>query len=255
MRTIVLTVLAGMTLTASVAYADTDQLLVCVQRDGGVRLLQPGRSCRHDEYMLRLNLRGPQGPKGDVGLQGPAGPKGAVGAQGPVGPQGPQGIPGPAGPAAGLADFPLPLVVDANGIEIGVATDPYSGAVMHRVGADAVTLWMSTTGGARSEDEGIDFYYSTADCSGPRYLTTAFASGLSHAGFVHNGVLFYTRTPDPLGTVQVPVGSYEHYNAHEDAMQPGVCSELPAGTTASVGPAIAVNDPALAQMALPLRLK
>ena len=73
MRRIVLTVLAGMTLTASAAYADTDQLLVCVQRNGDVRLLLPGRSCRHDESLLRLNVRGPQGPKGDVGPQGPKG--------------------------------------------------------------------------------------------------------------------------------------------------------------------------------------
>jgi hypothetical protein len=114
---------------------------------------------------------------------------------------------------------------------------------------------MSTTGGARSEEDPIDFYYATPDCSGPRYVTTAFASGFSHAGFVHNRVLFYTRTPDPLGTVQAPVGSYEHYNAHEDAMQPGVCNQLADGTTASVGLAITVNDPALANMALPLRIK
>lgn len=281
MRTSVLTVLAGMTLTATMAYADNDQLRVCVQRDGDVRLLLPGRSCRSDEFTLPLNFRGPQGPKGDTGPQGPAGPKGAVGPQGPqgvagpqgpkgvAGPQGPQGVPGAKGPAGvagapgaagalgpiGPAGLAAPLVVDANGTEIGVATDPYGGAVMRRAGLDAVTLWMSTTGGARSEGEALDFYYTTPDCSGTRYISTAFSSGFSHAGFVHNGVLFYTRTPDPMGTVQVPLLSYEHYNAHEDAMQPGVCSGLDAGTTASVGVAIAVNDPALANMALPLRIK
>jgi collagen triple helix repeat protein len=287
MRTIVLTVFAGTFLTATMAYADVDQLRLCIQRDGDVRLLLPGSSCRTNELTIPLNIRGPQGPKGDQGPQGPDGAKGAAGLQGkdgaagpqgpqgaaglqgkdgaagpqgpqgPAGPQGPQGPQGPAGPTGptGPAGYGAALVVDANGTEIGVATDPYSGAVMHRVGDDAVTLWMSTTGGARSEEDPIDFYYATPDCSGPRYVTTAFASGFSHAGYVHNGVLFYTRTPDPLGTVQAPVGSYEHYNAHEDAMQPGVCNQLADGTTASVGLAITVNDPALANMALPLRIK
>ena len=216
MRTIVLTVLAGMTLTATMAYADSDQLRVCVQRDGDVRLLLPGRSCRFDEFTLPLNVRGPQGPKGDAGpqgpkgaggQQGPAGPQGVAGPRGLIGPQGPQGIPGPAG---NPAEFPLPLVIDANGIEIGVATDPLNGWVMRRVGSDVVGFAASPNG-PWSELEPIEFFYTTTDCSGPRYLDTWYAGGLAYVAHIHNRVLFYTKTLDPYGLVQLPVGSSERF--------------------------------------------
>lgn len=48
-----------------------------------------------------VNIRGPQGLKGDTGAQGPqgdAGSTGATGATGPTGPTGPQGAQGPTGP-------------------------------------------------------------------------------------------------------------------------------------------------------------
>jgi hypothetical protein len=75
-----------------------------------------------------------------------------------------------------------------------------------------------------------------------------------------------TRCPPPessdppqdagsVRTVAEAISSYETFNAHEDARQPGVCAQLAEGTTASVGPAIAVNDPVLANMALPLRIR
>jgi hypothetical protein len=252
-----------MTLTASAAYADTDQLLVCVQRNGDVRLLLPGRSCRHDESLLRLNVRGPQGPKGDVGPQGPkgvvgpqgpAGAQGVAGPQGAVGPQGPQGIPGPAGAGADLADFPLPLVVDANGTEIGVATDPVNGGVMRRLGADVVGFAASANG-PWSELETIEFLHTSDDCSGPRYLDTWFAGGLAYVAHIHNGVIFYTRTLDPFGLVQLQVGSSERFAPGENATQPGVCTVLAPGTMRSAGPLETVNDPAISGMRAPLHIK
>src|SRR5262245_15098972 len=227
MRTTVLTVLAGIFLTTSIAHAD-DRVRLCVQRDGDVRVVLYGASCRPNESTLSLNLRGPEGPKGDTGPQGPAGPQGAVGPQGPEGPQGPQGpqglqgLQGPAGPA-GNADFPPPVVVDANGTEIGVATDPLNGAVMRRVGNDTVTFSASPNG-PWSELESIEFFYTTPDCSGPRYIDTWYAGGLAYVGHIHNGVLFYTKTLDPFGVVQVPVGSSERFDAGQDATQPGVCN-------------------------------
>ena len=44
-----------------------------------------------------VNIKGPQGPKGDTGAQGPKGDTGAVGPQGEKGEQGPQGPAGPQG--------------------------------------------------------------------------------------------------------------------------------------------------------------
>jgi len=248
------------------AYADNDQLRICVQRDGDVRLLLPGRSCRSDEFTLPLNLRGPQGPKGDAG---PQGPKGAVGPQGlpglrgliglegpagPQGPQGPQGIPGPAGPAGNPSEFPLPLVVDANGVEIGVATDPVNGGVIRRVGADVVGFAASPNG-LWSELETIEFLHTSDDCSGPRYIDTWYAGGLAYVAHIHNGVIFYTRTLDPYGVVQLQVGSSERFGPGEDATQPGVCNVLGTGTTRSAGPLEMVHDPAISGLRAPLRIK
>lgn len=44
-----------------------------------------------------VNIKGPQGPKGDTGAQGPKGDTGAIGPQGEKGEQGPQGPAGPQG--------------------------------------------------------------------------------------------------------------------------------------------------------------
>src|SRR5262249_19688900 len=95
MCTVRMVLLAFFTLTATAAYADTDQIRVCITREGDVRPLLPGRSCRAHEFALTLNLRGPEGPKGD---KGDTGAQGAPGPTGPQGPAGPQGVAGPTGP-------------------------------------------------------------------------------------------------------------------------------------------------------------
>lgn len=51
-----------------------------------------------------VNIRGPDGPKGDTGPQGPAGPKGDTGDTGPAGPKGDTGDVGPAGPKGDTGD-------------------------------------------------------------------------------------------------------------------------------------------------------
>src|SRR6267143_813404 len=263
MRMTLLTVLAGITLTATIASADTDHLRVCVQRDGDVRLLLPGKACRANEVLLVWNLRGPQGPKGDTGPQGPTGAQGAPGSQGPQGPagpqglqgtqglQGPQGVAGPAGPVDASSLYTLP-VVDALGTEIGVATDPFSGIVMRRANLDTVIFFASPNGPYGGP---IDFYHMAPDCSDSRYLPTSFARGLAYYAQVHKGVMFYTKTLDPDGTVQVPIGAVEHVGENDDATQPGVCTPSVGSSTASLGPAEAVADPVIAGLTPPLRVK
>src|SRR5262245_29374875 len=137
--------LAFFTLAATAAYAETDQIRVCINREGDVRLLLPGRSCRAHEFPLTLNLRGPQGPKGDTGATGATGAQGPTGPQGPAGPQGVAGPTGPTGPqgepgAIGSSDSRSAIIVDAMNTEVGVATDPFSGLVMRRLGADTVVF-------------------------------------------------------------------------------------------------------------------
>ena len=51
-----------------------------------------------------VNIRGPDGPKGDTGPQGPTGPKGDTGDTGPAGPKGDTGDVGPAGPKGDTGD-------------------------------------------------------------------------------------------------------------------------------------------------------
>jgi hypothetical protein len=255
--------LAFFTFTATAAYADTDQIRVCVDRDGDVRLVLPGKSCRATEFPVTLNLRGPQGPKGDkgdtgpkgaTGAQGVAGPQGATGAQGPTGPrgaegpQGPQGVPG----ATGSWNTTYPIVVDANNTEVGVATDPFSGIVMRRVGADTVIFFASPAG----PDGGVmEFFHTTPDCTGDRYVRTAFQRGLAFFAQVHLGTIFYTTTVDPGGALQVPVGSIERFQANEDATQPGLCVPVEPGTVDSLGVVTTVSDPVIAGLTPPLRIK
>src|SRR5262249_33427201 len=125
MFTVRTALLAFFTLSATAAFADTSQVRLCIDRDGDVRVVLPGRSCRAHEYPVTVNLRGSQGPKGDKGDPGPRGVPGPTGAQGPTGPQGPQGEPG----AGGSSDSHSAVVVDALNTEVGVASDPYGGLV------------------------------------------------------------------------------------------------------------------------------
>jgi hypothetical protein len=210
-----------------------------------------------------LNLRGPQGLKGDkgdtgargaagvpgpTGPQGPAGPTGATGAQGPTGPQGLKGEPG----ATGSADSHAAIVVDALNTEVGVATDPVYGVVTRRLGADLV-VFNATAAGPVARP--IEFFHTTPDCSGDRYLPTFSQVGLAYFAQVRQGTIFYTTTPDPAGTLQVPVGSVEFVGLGDDATLPGSCSPVPGDVVMSIGVVTMAFDHAMAALTPPLRIK
>jgi hypothetical protein len=137
--------------------------------------------------------------------------------------------------------------------EVGVATDPYGGLVMRRVGADSVVFFASPNG----PDSGpIEFYHTTSDCSGARYLHTGYQRGLAYFAQVHVGTIFYTKVADPMAQLQVPVGSIERFEANEDALLPGgTCNVADPGRTESAGVATSFTDPVLAGLTLPLRIK
>ena len=61
-------------------------------------------------------------------------------------------------------------------------------------------------------------------------------------------------TTDPSGAAQIPIRAYEHFEANEDATHAGTCTPYDFGM-ASLGAVTMASDPALANLALPLRLK
>jgi hypothetical protein len=134
---------------------------------------------------------------------------------------------------------------------VGVALEPFSGLVLRRVGADAIVFFASLGGPVAGP---IDFYHSTSDCSDSRYIPISGGAGFSYFATIRGGTAFYTKTMDPTGTVQVPVLAYEHFEANDDATQPGVCTPYDAGN-ASLGVLTMASDPAIANLALPLLLK
>jgi hypothetical protein len=88
-------------------------LRACADKHGNLRMVDSLDECRRNETPVLWNIRGPQGPTGEIGPQGiegqvgpqgpqgnegPAGRQGEQGEQGPPGDVGPQGAQGPAGP-------------------------------------------------------------------------------------------------------------------------------------------------------------
>jgi hypothetical protein len=142
-------------------------------------------------------------------------------------------------------------VVDQNGQQVGVAVDPFSGLVFRRIGEDAIIFFASVNGPAAGP---IDFYHSTANCTDNRYLPIAGGSGFAYSATVRGGTAFYTKAADLTGTTQVPILAYEHFEANDDATQPGACIPYDVGS-ASLGVVTMASDPVLGSLALPLRLK
>jgi hypothetical protein len=142
-------------------------------------------------------------------------------------------------------------IVDQNGQDVGVATDVFGGFLFRRVGNDALLFFASTAGPTATP---IDFYHSTADCSDSRYLTIPGSSGFAYYATVRGNTFFYTKVTDPTATLQVPILAFEHFEVNEDATLPGVCRPMAMGT-AALGAVTMATDPALANLALPLRLK
>ena len=68
-------------LGVSVAVAESSMIYyACVrQKDGGMRMIGPGASCKRNEFLITWNQRGPQGPTGPTG---PTGAQGSAGASG-----------------------------------------------------------------------------------------------------------------------------------------------------------------------------
>ena len=79
----------------------SSKIQACVEKkDGALRLIESGKSCKSSETPVSWNIQGPAGPQGMQGRAGIEGPAGPQGEQGPVGPQGVPGADGQKRPAS-----------------------------------------------------------------------------------------------------------------------------------------------------------
>jgi hypothetical protein len=185
-----------------------------------------------------------------MGANGPAGATGASGsdgAAGPAGAQGPQGAPGADGHNG-------PLVVDANGTEIGILTDAMNATVVRKVGVDGDAVWFTAPGSGLPAAP-LYFFHSAVDCSDQRYLQITGGQGLAFFGYVHGGAVFFTKTLDPFFNVKVPVQAFEVVDAGKDATLAGKCFAFGDGAEYSLGVVTTAIDSAMATLAAPFRIR
>jgi hypothetical protein len=71
--------MSGGAVAATGGFTSGGQLQACVNQEGGVKLLKPGKKCKKGQSQISWNEAGPKGP---AGAQGPAGAAGAAGAPG-----------------------------------------------------------------------------------------------------------------------------------------------------------------------------
>lgn len=84
--------------------SDTSTIRACANSKGNLRLLTGEATCSPRDTLVSWNVVGPPRPPGLPGEPGPIGP---------IGPVGPKGDPGPEGSLR---------AVDADGLEMGIAT-------------------------------------------------------------------------------------------------------------------------------------
>jgi len=103
---------AAFGLAAVSVAAQGSVIRACVSRDGQVRIVGAGETCRPNETLMTWNAVGPTGATGPTGPTGPAGP---------AGPTGPEGAPGRDGRDAVAPAPPAPTVTLDMSIETGPA--------------------------------------------------------------------------------------------------------------------------------------
>jgi hypothetical protein len=141
-------------------------------------------------------------------------------------------------------------IVDQNGLNVGIASELFSGLLLRRLGNDAIVFFASVNGPTAGP---IDFYHATTDCSDGRYISISGGAGFAYFAAVRGGTAFYTKTVDPTTAAPVAIVASEHFDANEDATRPGTCNA--AADPGPVGALTMASDPALLNLALPLRLK
>jgi hypothetical protein len=138
------------------------------------------------------------------------------------------------------------FLVDSLEQPVGTVVDPSPGTIVRRVGTDLLTMSASRNGFTLSA---INFYHTSPDCSGPRYLLdSSTGAEFVYAAQVRETTLFFTRTH-----ATIAVGSRETLGAAQDPEAMGSCVRYAA--MMSVGPAVALTDTALGNLVPPFHIK
>jgi hypothetical protein len=93
----VLFAMSGGAIAATGGFSSGGTLKACVNGEGGIKLLKPGKHCRKGQQSVAWDQVGPTGANGApgaagaTGASGPSGAAGARGAEGAKGPEGPKG--------------------------------------------------------------------------------------------------------------------------------------------------------------------
>jgi hypothetical protein len=77
--------MSGGAIAATGGFSSGGKLQACVNEEGGIKLLKPGKRCKHGQAAVSWNQVGQAGAPGAKGV---AGPPGATGGQGPQGASG-----------------------------------------------------------------------------------------------------------------------------------------------------------------------
>src|SRR5664280_2034745 len=80
--------MSGGAIAATGGFSSSGTLKACVNEEGAIRLLKPGKGCKKGQKAVSWNQVGPAGAKGVAGAPGTAGATGATGATGASGVQG-----------------------------------------------------------------------------------------------------------------------------------------------------------------------
>jgi hypothetical protein len=86
--------MSGGAIAATGGFSSGGTLKACVNEEGAIRLLKPGKGCKKGQKAVSWNQAGPAGAPGAKGTTGVAGATGATGAAGAKGSEGPRGASG-----------------------------------------------------------------------------------------------------------------------------------------------------------------
>jgi len=117
--------MSGGAIAASGGFSSDGKLQACVNGEGGLRLLKPGKHCARGQKTVAWSQEGPAGTPGATGATGTPGAGGAAGAPGAAGAQGGEGPGGLTGESANVKWASIETaghIVAANGVVEAVLT-------------------------------------------------------------------------------------------------------------------------------------
>jgi hypothetical protein len=114
--------MTGGAIAASGGFSSGGELQACVNSEGGLRLLKPGRHCARGQKTVAWNQEGHAGTPGAKGAPGAPGAPGALGATGAQGAEGPKGLNGESGDVKWASIEAAGHILAAHGVVAAVLT-------------------------------------------------------------------------------------------------------------------------------------